>query len=318
MEMDLLKGWETREFTSEDYGHWSKIWNFCHPEYIESEAEVKRFDDEAPVFLKRKRFISFLNGEPMAVWGWQSSWDGPETTRYYVNWHSKDDSRLSEVLPFIESLLRARGATEMNGWYSSQVTIALQSLHDFGLAEIARAPVTRLDLEEFQPENWQNSVEKVRAQGIRLTTILQLERESYEWIRPLFDATKEMLEDMPRDHAKPVVEFEQYGRIFEKRTEDERARMIVALDGERIVGYSRAVPRETQPGVMGTDLSGVVRSHRRRGIVTALKVMGISDAKRDGFRYIYTDNDARNPMYRLNIALGYRDAFYWLHLQKLL
>lgn len=318
MELELLKGWETREFTPEDYGHWSKIWNVCHPDWKESAAEIKRFDDEEPPFMVRKRYISFSGIEPAAVWGWELSWDGPQTTRYYLVWHSTENARFSEVLPFLESELRARGASEMNGWYSSQTPETIQCALNYGFTEIARAPATRIDLNEFQLENWKASIKKVEAQGIRLTNILQLEREGYDWLRPLYESASEMVADMPRDHPEPEVDFEHHCKMFQNRSEEERSQMYVALDGDRIVGYSRITRRESQPGVMGTGLSGVVRSHRRRGIVTALKVKGITQAKQEGFRYIYTDNDARNPMYHLNIALGYRDAFAWVHLQKFL
>jgi len=67
-------------------------------------------------------------------------------------------------------------------------------------------------------------------------------------------------------------------------------------------------------------LTGVVRTHRRRGVATALKVKGVEWARARGVRVIETDNEENNPMFDLNVALGYRPvpawAEYHLHLKE--
>jgi hypothetical protein len=59
-------------------------------------------------------------------------------------------------------------------------------------------------------------------------------------------------------------------------------------------------------------LTAVKRTHRRRGIATALKVRSLDYAKAnyrqpDGsYPRVVTTNESNNPMYLLNAMLGYK------------
>jgi len=77
----------------------------------------------------------------------------------------------------------------------------------------------------------------------------------------------------------------------------------VALDGEEIVGVTYLVRRPGGDAEVGD--TGVLRSHRRRGIARALKMMPTRCAAEQGFRYVYTDNRADNAgMLAINTQLG--------------
>lgn len=56
----------------------------------------------------------------------------------------------------------------------------------------------------------------------------------------------------------------------------------------------------------------LVRTVRRKGITTAIKVHAISQAKTDGIEIIDTENDENNPMLDLNIQLGFKPGPAWL------
>jgi len=60
----------------------------------------------------------------------------------------------------------------------------------------------------------------------------------------------------------------------------------------------------------------VLRSHRRRGLATALKVHAITWAQSLGAKTIATDNEQNNPMYQLNVRLGFKAQFYWVDFMK--
>jgi GNAT superfamily N-acetyltransferase len=67
---------------------------------------------------------------------------------------------------------------------------------------------------------------------------------------------------------------------------------------------------------MHTGLTAVSRSHRRRGLATALKVRTITHAQAQGCRRIITDNEENNPMYQLNLQLGFRPLLNFMDFEK--
>lgn len=84
--------------------------------------------------------------------------------------------------------------------------------------------------------------------------------------------------------------------------------VTLAVDGERWVGMS-ALSDWTHKGFMFAEMTGVVRSHRRRGIGLAMKLLSIRHAKARGARWLLTICDSENPApLALNRRLGFRDT----------
>ena len=82
---------------------------------------------------------------------------------------------------------------------------------------------------------------------------------------------------------------------------------VVALDGERAVGYAALGFGTNEPHDAWHDMTGVLRSHRGRGIASALKRAQIRWAKQNGISRLVTGNHEDNaPIRHLNDALGYR------------
>jgi len=62
--------------------------------------------------------------------------------------------------------------------------------------------------------------------------------------------------------------------------------------------------------------TGVVPSHRRQGLATALKIMGINFAKKAGYKRIRTGNEENNPMLTLNKKSGFIELTASLAFEK--
>jgi GNAT superfamily N-acetyltransferase len=90
----------------------------------------------------------------------------------------------------------------------------------------------------------------------------------------------------------------------------------VAFDGERWVGQSDLIPYPHKRDVAVTGLTGVVGTHRRRGIATALKVTALERARQAEVRFVHTDNVADSPMLQLNLRLGFREGHAFLTFRK--
>lgn len=80
--------------------------------------------------------------------------------------------------------------------------------------------------------------------------------------------------------------------------------IFVARDGQEIVALTYLVRRPGGDAEVGD--TGVLRTHRRRGIARALKMMATRYAAEQRFRHVYTDNRADNAgMLAINTQLGF-------------
>jgi GNAT superfamily N-acetyltransferase len=81
---------------------------------------------------------------------------------------------------------------------------------------------------------------------------------------------------------------------------------FVALDDERVVGYARLY-QTGSPNRLEHGLTAVRRTHRRRGIATALKRAQIAWAAEHGYGELVTDMvEGNDAMRAVNERLGYR------------
>ena len=100
---------------------------------------------------------------------------------------------------------------------------------------------------------------------------------------------------------------------WREREEQNSPVAFVALDGDDVVGYARLYELSAYPGRLENGLTAVLKTHRRRGIATALKRAQIAWAAEHGFRELKTsmvaDNDA---MRAVNERLGYKPLPGWI------
>ena len=61
---------------------------------------------------------------------------------------------------------------------------------------------------------------------------------------------------------------------------------------------------------------GVLKDFRRKGIATALKIKAIEKLIEKGVTEIRTDNEENNPMYKINVSLGFEPVPFSLEYMK--
>lgn len=153
-----------------------------------------------------------------------------------------------------------------------------------------------LDVDSFDESAFDRAVE-----GITLTTMTELgDHEANH--RRLYELNRTCSADIPGRG-----EFYTYDEYRARRIERdyEPSTTVIALDGSAWVGMSAASDHRDE-GFFFNEMTGVVRSHRGRGIALAMKVMVIGLVRELGVREIRTlhhpDNEA--PI-ALNRRLGY-------------
>ena len=115
--------------------------------------------------------------------------------------------------------------------------------------------------------------------------------------------------DMPRE---PHVEWQDPPLATFVRTIFERPSVLmdgffIAREGAHIVGLSYLLRRPDGDAEVGD--TGVLASHRRRGIARVLKMLVTQYAVQGGIPYVHTDNRTDNAgMLTINRALGFVPA----------
>ena len=123
--------------------------------------------------------------------------------------------------------------------------------------------------------------------------------ENLEWLLekdiPIPDGIKHTR--MPFDHWQKVC-LDFYNNSYGVD--------IVAVKNKEYIGstYLEVYPK-AEPHKAWTGHLGVVRKFRRQGIATALKIKAIEKLLHKGVTEVRTDNEENNPMYKINIELGF-------------
>lgn len=300
----------------EDYALHADLWNSAYPDMLTDPDEVERLEKLYPEGIFREqwvctdedRAIGFIEvGEPHFE-------VVPNGIRISIIAEPQD--KVADMLAFAISRVQSRSPEQLVCWYRSDKPLLRDALLAGGFEVNQEQRCVRLNLDEFDFENWQRAVSDAEAQGLRLCTVAQLQNEGKPWLAELQDATWEMTVDMPSPFPPRQMTAEEFEEFMSDEQENPRHLMFVAMDGDRIVGYSRLTPSPVDPSLVYTGMSGTRRAYRRRGVVTALKVLGFESCRRLGARFIQTENDASSPMRDLNHRFGFRDHVSWVRTVK--
>lgn len=145
-------------------------------------------------------------------------------------------------------------------------------------------------------------VAEQRARGIAFTTLAEEQRrEPSAWLARFCE-----LENETRRGIDPPRTVEQMAeRIVFLKIEPES--LFLAVDGDLYVGYTCLNTAESERDALVQGWTGVRPGYRRRGIATALKLLGIAYARERGYRRIVTSPRVANTAsLRMSLKVGFR------------
>ena len=215
----------------------------------------------------------------------------------------------SALLEVMEAEARRRQAPRILAGVGASMAGALEWAQKRGYREIGRRIESYVYVQTFDPAPFTAVVDRVNASGLKLRSLTKVlagrDAESAEqfW-RDLYDADAPMWEDVPWSSPTPHIPWDKFRKMMVESGKIIPEATIVALDGDKIAGY-------TSTGRSGTDrgytyMTGTGRDSRGRGIGTALKVAMLAGAKKAGLRAMLTTNDEPNKAMRgINAKLGY-------------
>ena len=159
-----------------------------------------------------------------------------------------------------------------------------------------------LDVDRFDGGRFAGTVEACLRRGIAFTSMSALGDDEANR-RRLYDLNRTCSADIPE--RGPFFTYDEWRAQRIDAVGYDPASVILALDGEAWVGMSAASDHR-HDGYFFNEMTGVIRSHRRQGIATALKVLLVERARGCGVARIDTFHHPGNraPI-ELNRRLGY-------------
>lgn len=190
-------------------------------------------------------------------------------------------------------------------------------LAEKGFEVVMREPISHLDVQNFDADQFASTLERVRTQGITIYTNRELAERDPDWQHKLWELEWKIRQDVPWPDALTRRPFEQFIKKLEGPNYDPDG-WLTAVDKAQYVGHSSIEITPATGEKVYTRLTGIAKSHRRRGLATALKVRAIQFAQAYGAKELETDNEENNPMYQLNLRLGFKPAPAWLSFEKVI
>lgn len=307
-----------RPFSYEDadYRAIVAISNAIEPELPSSISSWKHWDSNRQKEHLFRRFVAEQpagNGRSARVLGsavcGHTHWSY-DPDKYFINVQVDPEAQNqgigSALYDFLMDELRPRQPAKLISFTREDRPVAVRFLEQRGFKQVMRIPVSRLESAAFDAGRCADKLARVEQSGIAIKTLQELSEEDANWKRKVYELEWECAQDVPTTDPLTKQPFEQ----FVKRTLGSPNLLsdawFVAVDGDRYVGLSVLWKNLATDTLLETGLTGVVRSHRRRGIATAMKVRAIQYAQAHGGANIMTDNEENNPMFQLNLQLGFK------------
>ncbi len=309
-----------REFTGADadWPHYVRIHNLAWPLFPTTEAEARSEADRWEKNYRRTRFLLEVDGVPVGFGVWCDCAWSPRAGKYFVDWLVDPAAGREPEDAFGEFLLaRVHDLGDVETLCAEtretrEHRIAWLESHGFTL-------VHRENCSELNPQTWDDTpfkavCDRVAAGPYDILDVAELTARTEDWFEALYDLNAAIVTDLPAPEPIVPESRERFRGRFHRPGYDPRA-YFVAVDGDVCIGLSTLSLAPAQPHKLYVGLTGVRRDYRRRGLCTALKVRALRWARSNGYTEVFTDNEENNPMYQINLRLGFEPKPAWVAFQ---
>jgi len=305
--MPLPAGFSVRPAAPDDVDFWCRVLS-TDPRLAWDPVKVRDSWDKPQPGVQRERSLILEGGIPVGIlriWTAPPARGGPrfvDLAAGFLEGEERADLR-DAAWDLAEDRARELGAEVMTTRCLDHETVQREYVATRGYLLDRAGIISGLRIGD-QRERFQTlaakSAASMREAGVELTTLDRLPDAH----PALYEVMVEAESDIP--NTIPIVSdtFEVFVDGLRKPWTGEH-RVWVALAEGRPVGLSYLAYHPVTGNVF-TELTGVARSHRGRGIARALKLQTIAQALDAGVDHLYTENDAENEaILRINRSFGY-------------
>tara|TARA_Y100000590_G_scaffold415153_1_gene512674 strand:+ start:165 stop:1130 length:966 start_codon:yes stop_codon:yes gene_type:complete len=188
---------------------------------------------------------------------------------------------------------------------------------DFQLVQTNReysCDIRNVDIDKYQP-----LITKLESEGVRFYDSKEEMLGFVNHYKKLEQLEWEITQDIPIPtgikHTR--LPFKRWMKLCLDFYQKSYGVDLVATFGNQYIGLTDIfVFGKSEPHKGWTGSLGVIKDFRRRGIATAIKIKAIEKLLKKGITEIRTDNEKNNPMYKINVALGFKPVPFSLDYSK--
>ena len=306
--------------TENDYQAIVNIWNRARPNIIVTTTDVQHFDANINPDYAFHRNVIEENGQIIAFGEYrQSPWHyHPEKYSFdmIVDPNHEREGIREAYFAYVQDMLADKNLLAFTARGLEDDTPWMDFLYANNFVETMRGNRSALDTTIFDPAPFAPIVKKVAASGIEILNLVDYPQKDEDWQRNLWELEWALMQDVPQSEAPTKRSLENFISQTLNDPNFQADLWLVAVDDGQCVALTYLWPRKAAVPSAHIGLTGVIRSHRRRGIATALKVASIAATKARGIEQMTTGNEENNPMYQINLKLGFKPLPAMLELEK--
>ena len=310
---------QIRPFQAADHDYTALIqMNRFHKPDEQVTIDIYRQEDKSFTRnYKTERVLGELNGEIVARGDY---WHEPDSRKHhfalYVVPASQETAVPAQMQQYLLHQIEKMEPHKVASEPLEDEHYRIQLLEASGFELMMRFPRSAQDVGHVNLVDYEPVLTAVQQLGICFVTLTDVMGRDPAWQHNIWQLFSQIEQDIPTPHHEEPTPFNQYADYY-KGDDFRPDSWAIAMDGNGdYVGMSVVNVMAKRPHGLFAGITGVIRSHRRRKIATALKLQSIKYAQQNGFRTIYTDNEENNPMFQLNLELGFKPLPAWVYYEK--
>lgn len=301
-----------REFedTLQDYEALAHIMNTVWREPLYTVSDLRQWDEERPSKLVHHRYLAQIAGQVVAYgsFGQEERFYHPQ--RFWMHLDVLPDQRQQGIgtmlFEHMLAILQSEyGANELHTSTTESRRDSLRFLKKRGFEENKRDPKSRLEVTNFDWNRFYGLETQIAAMGIQIRALSDLMQDDANALYKVYELHQLLVSEVPAPAEHTRVTFESWQEGYLSNPYFIPDANFMALHKAAYIGLT-SLWGELASDRLYVGMTGVMQTYRRKGIATALKLRSVAFAQAQGTRLLMTSNNSDNPMYQLNLRLGFQ------------
>jgi GNAT superfamily N-acetyltransferase len=301
-----------REFedTPQDYESLAHIMNTVWHERSFTADELRQWDEERPPKLVHQRFLAEIADRAVGYGSFEHHEKFYHPQHFWMRLDVLPEQRQqgigTQLYDHMLVMLQLEyDANELHTITTESRGYSIRFLNKHGFQEDKHDPKSHLNVANFDWTPFSRLAAQIAETGIEIKVLSDLMQEDVDALHKVYELHQLLVSEVPEPAEHTRVEFASWLEGYSSTNPYFIPEAnFMALHGTAYIGLT-SLWGTLSSDRLYTGMTGVKRAYRRKGIATALKLRTVSFAQTHGTRLLMTSNNSENPMYQLNLKLGF-------------